>query len=33
VTERLMGQDTLLEIENLRICVETDGESLTIIDR
>jgi peptide/nickel transport system ATP-binding protein len=27
-----MGQDTLLEIENLRICVETDGESLTIID-
>ncbi len=27
-----MSQGTLLEIENLHICVETDGESLTIID-
>ena len=27
-----MGQDTLLEIENLRVCLETDGESLAIVD-
>ena len=27
-----MGQDTLLEIANLRVCVETDGQSLPIVD-
>ncbi|MCP4320047.1 MAG: ABC transporter ATP-binding protein [Hyphomicrobiales bacterium] len=27
-----MGQDNLLEIENLRICVDSDGESLPIVD-
>ncbi|MCK5623539.1 MAG: ATP-binding cassette domain-containing protein, partial [Alphaproteobacteria bacterium] len=27
-----MGQDTLLEIANLRICVDTEGDSLPIVD-